>query len=150
MTQILYDGTLNRSKLNSDSPQDFAFPEVQTCETLIWQQVRKICKKPNFPSRFSILVSFSYFYSQEASFRLDCRPSLPVQISRKPAYNCSINVLFVRLYYVYSERASLLLDCTKLVYKSSVSFFCPFNFYHFYSKRTLLLLGCRPFTSSDF
>ena len=106
-------------------------------------------EEPACKSSVSLLVSFFYFYSQKASFLLNCRPSLPVQISKNPAYKSSGRLL-VSFCYIYSQKASFLLNCRpslpvqtsqKPAYKNTVKFLV--SFCHFYSQKASFLLNCR-------
>ena len=63
------------------------------------------------------------------SFLLNCHPSLPVQISKKPAYKSSVMPFDKFLLVFFSQKLSFLLNCRpslplqisrKLAYNSSV------------------------------
>ena len=92
----------------------------------------------------AFFVRFCYFYSQKASFLLNFRPSLPVQVSEKPVYWSNASVL-VSFGYFYSERVSLYTRLSsffsrKPVYKTSISF--SLRFCYFYSQGPSFLLSC--------
>ena len=120
------------------------------------------------PGSINLLVSFCYSCTQIASFPLNCRSFLPVQISTNLAYpsstsfpssdiyrsgisgSFSLLVSFCYSYSTYSQTASLPFNCpsflldrisTNLAYSSSIRLFV--SFCYSYSQTASFPLKCR-------
>ena len=99
------------------------------------------------PSSISLLVSFCYSNSQKASFSLNCRSFLPVQISTNLTY------IHIFLNSIVSIQLSVILldgTSTNLAYPSSIRLLVSFC-YSYYSQKASFPLNyrsCLPFLIS--